>query len=170
MHTFPQQCVIWKIVFSLKNQSIMSAWYYHVCVILCITLHFSHVFDTVKSICERCSPCNLANADISSTMCDFENCFFLKKSKYHVCVILSRLRDTWPSITFKVSHRRDSITQTWYFEFLRKKLFSKSHIVEEMSAFAKLQREHLSQILFTVSKTWLKWSITQTWFAPNWGS
>ena len=34
MHTFPQQCVILKIVFFLKNQSIMSVWYYHVCVIL----------------------------------------------------------------------------------------------------------------------------------------
>ena len=34
IHTFLQQCVILKIVFFLKNQSITSAWYYHVCVIL----------------------------------------------------------------------------------------------------------------------------------------
>ena len=29
-------------------------------------------------------------------------------------MILSGLRDTWTSITFKVSYRRDSITQTWF--------------------------------------------------------
>ena len=35
------------------------------------------------------------------------------------------------------------------FDFLRKKQFSKLNIVEEMYAFAKFLREHLSQILFS---------------------
>ena len=65
-------------------------------------------------------------------MCDFENCFFLKKSKYHVCVILSRLCDTLNVMDGQVSRRRDSITQTWYFDFFRKKQFSELFIVEEM--------------------------------------
>ena len=33
-NTFPEQCIISKIVFPLKNGSITSVWYYHVCVIL----------------------------------------------------------------------------------------------------------------------------------------
>ena len=125
-------------------------FYYNTMYHIDVILYWRHVFDTLKSICERCSLRIFANAYISSTIFNFENSFFLKKSKYHVCVILSRLRDTWTSITFKVSHRRDSITQTWYFDFLRKKQFSKLNIVEEMYAFAKFLREHLLQILFSV--------------------
>ena len=129
-----------------------------------VILNFRQVFDTEKNVCEMCSLQNFANSYISSTMCNFENCFFLKKSKYHVCVILSRLRDTWTSITFKVSHRRDSITQMWYFNFLRKKQFSKLHIVEEMYELAKFWREHILQTFFSVSKTCLKLSITSVWY------
>ena len=56
-----------------------------------------------------CSLRILANANISSTMFNFENCFFLKKSKYHVCVILSRLCDTLNVMDVQVSHRRDTL-------------------------------------------------------------
>ena len=37
-----------------------------------VILYSRHVFDTLKSICERCSLRNLANAYISSTMFNFE--------------------------------------------------------------------------------------------------
>ena len=90
-----------------------------------VILHIWHVFDTVRNICVRCSLWNLANTYISSTMCGFENCFFLKKSKYHVCVILSRLCDTLNVMDGQVSRRRDSITQTWYFDSLWKKTIFK---------------------------------------------
>ena len=78
------------------------------------------------------------------------------------------------------------ITQTWNFDFLRKKQFSKSSIVKEIYAFAKFLTEHLSQILLVcqkhaLNKVWrlcdayynsdvivsrLSDSITQTWFDP----
>ena len=96
-----------------------------------VILHFRHVFDKVKSICERCSLWNFAYSYISSTMCNFKICFSPKKTKYHVCVILSRLCDTLNGLEDQVSRRRDSITQTWYFDFLREKQFLKLDIVEK---------------------------------------
>ena len=70
-------------------------------------------------------------------MYNFKNCFSFKNLKYHVCVILSRLCDTLDIMHGQVSRRRDSITQTWYFDFLGRKQFSKLHIVEKMYAFLK---------------------------------
>ena len=132
---------------SRLRDTITQTWYYHADVILSrlcdtmyhtdVILNFRQVLDTEKNVCEMCSLQNFANSYISSTMFNFENCFFLKKSKYHVCVILSRLCDTLNVMDVQVSRRRDSITQTWYFNFLRKKQFSKLHIVEEMYELAK---------------------------------
>ena len=119
-------CVFVCVLLSLSYQLGLN----HVCVILSrrvilshlrdtmyhtdMILYLRHVFDTLKSICEMCSLRILANAYISSTMFNFDNCFFLKKSKYHVCVILSHLCDTVNVnvMDVQVSRRCDSITQT----------------------------------------------------------
>ena len=65
-----------------------------------VILHFRQVFDMVKSIIEMCSLWNFANAYILSTMCNFEN--------------------------YKLSHRRDSITQTWYFFLWKNNFWNKT--------------------------------------------
>ena len=56
-----------------------------------VILNFRQVFDAEKNVCEMCSLENFANSYISSTMFDFENCFFLK-------IKVSRLRDTITSV------------------------------------------------------------------------
>ena len=59
----------------------------------------------------------------------FKDFFSLKNQSitsawyYHVCVILSRLCDSLNVTDAQVSRRRNSITKTWYSDFLRKKLF-----------------------------------------------
>ena len=53
-----------------------------------VILNFRQVFDTEKNVCEMCSLKNCAYSYISSTMCNFENCFLLRIIK------VSRLRYT----------------------------------------------------------------------------
>ena len=48
-NTFPEQCIISKIVFPLKNGSITSVWYYHVCVILKILWTAKYHADVIVS-------------------------------------------------------------------------------------------------------------------------
>ena len=77
IHTFLQQCVILKIVFSLKNESITSVWYYHVCVIVsrrrdlaltgleCPPTTFFSIFLWLSSFFVKCSSLRLSLARFS---------------------------------------------------------------------------------------------------------
>ena len=71
----------------VKYSEIETTLQYHADVILSrlfdtmyhadVILYLRQVFDTEKNVCEMCSLQNFAYSYISSTMCNFENCFFL---------------------------------------------------------------------------------------------
>ena len=152
----------------------MSAWYYHVCETLYL---ISGKFLTLKKMSVRCALfTTLLIHTILQQCLILKIVFFLKKSKYYVCVILSRLCDTLNVMDVQVSRRRDSITQTWYFNFLRKKtIFKITHCWRNVWISKVLKRAHLTDIFFSVKNLpEIKYhvcvihSITQTWFGPNW--
>ena len=102
----------------------------------------------------------------------------------HVCVILSHRRDTITSVwyfvimeSYKISRLRDTITETWYFMSFKyskikkktKKFFcSKNDLKRNFGTythcFARIWREHICQVLSSMSKTCLKCSITSEWY------
>ena len=96
---------------------------------ICVILYVRHVFDTLKSICEKFL-LGTWQRDTFPQQCLILKIVFSLKNQSITSA--SRLCDTLNVMEVQVSSRRDSITQTWYFNILRKKQFSKLHIVEEM--------------------------------------
>ena len=79
---------------------------------------------------------------------------YSKKFNYHVCVMLSRLRGTWTSITFKVSHRRDNIRQIRYLDSLRN--LKNSTLLKNVCIFKVLKRVHIPDNLYCVKNMYEK--------------
>ena len=75
-----------------------------------------------------------------------------------------------------VSRRRDTLYILNILNFKKtKKIFCSKNSLQWILGtstlwVAKTKREHICQIFFCVSKTCLNWSITQTWFGPNWSN
>ena len=82
----------------------LQTWYYHVCMILCITQTWyliSRKFLTLKKGSARCA--------------------HFRTLLIHTCLK--------QCVILKIVFSLDCMTQTWYFDFIRKNQFSSLHIV-----------------------------------------
>ena len=116
------------VILSRRRDTITSVWYY-----------VSHRRDTTfqahfwqsKKYLQEVLSLELCLLIHFLNNVQFQNLFSPLKNK------VSRLCDTLNGLEDQVSRRRDSITQRWYFDFLREKQFLKLDIVEKSYAFAK---------------------------------